>query len=142
MTPTRAERPAGVSDLLPQIGTGGFSGSNVVRRDHPIRESVEQAFARIVRMRLPTCYDDLLVEIDPNMLRVPQVLDELGRSLDPAPLTICYMLGLRPGSTFRRAVLRYRESVAPATPQPKQTGLHYRKRKRKIHRLRLIPSQR
>ena len=79
---------------------------------------IEAAFERICRMGLPVCYDDLLVEIDPNTFRVPMVLDELAASEQKAPSSLCVVLGLEPGSTFREAVQRYRSGIAPPTPQP------------------------
>ena len=93
--------------------------------------TVQVAFERIVRMRLPVCFDDVLVQVDPNMFRVPQVLDELAQSEAPAPSGVCAVLGLEPGASFRQAVERYRLSMAPPAPQPP------RARERKPHRLRL-----
>ena len=85
-------------------------------------------------MGLPVCYDDLLVEVDPNMFRVPMVLDELSRSKEPAPVGLCVVLGLEPGSTFREAVQRYRESIAPQQPEP----AHARHHRKRLRRVRLI----
>ena len=83
---------------------------------------IEEAFSRICRMKLPVCFDDLLVEIDPNTFRVPMVLDELAESEQKAPSSLCVVLGLEPGSTFRQAVQRYRSGIAPPTPQPLPRG--------------------
>ena len=103
---------------------------------------IEEAFERICRMKLPVCFDDVLVEVDPNTFRVPMVLDELASSEERAPTGICGMLGLEPGATFRQAVERYRLSIAPPTPQPSpQTRVIYvsKQRGKKQCRPRLRP---
>ena len=128
-------------------GVGGFSRP---RRSIPSL-SLDQRVAEReknqycvpgIRMGLPVCYDDVLVEIDPNMFRVPMVLDELAESKEKAPRVICVMLGLEPGATFREVVERYRSGIAPPTPQPSPTRgrgpLVMRKRKKKPRRPRLI----